>query len=58
MCICGKVEFATVKAARTALHSAMKSGRQRRHERSFYRCRACGGYHMTSELPVKGQRFT
>ncbi len=58
MCTTGKVEFATSKAARTALNRARQSNRQRRHEQSFYRCEMCRSFHMTSNPPEKGKRFT
>jgi hypothetical protein len=58
MCATGKVEFTSAKAARTALNRAKRSRRERRHERSFYRCPICRSFHLTSNEPEKGKRFT
>jgi hypothetical protein len=61
MCRTGKVEYPNVRAARVALHSCRarnSSGRDRRHERSFYRCVLCHSFHLTSNPPQKGVRFT
>lgn len=60
MCRTGKLEYPNVRAARTALHNChrARAHRDRRREQSFYRCTVCKAFHLTSERPHKGQRFT
>lgn len=58
MCATGKIEYANPKAARTVLNKCRRSKRDRRRERSFYICRVCGKFHLTSNEPKKGKRFT
>lgn len=60
MCTTGKIEYPNVRAARTALNGCKRARehRDKRRERSFYRCEHCRSYHLTSESPKEGARFT
>ncbi len=58
-CRSGKVGYATVKSARTALNDCKKNRRfiKNRREKSFYSCEKCSQFHITSVPPGEG-RFT
>lgn len=44
--LCGKLRLPTEAAALRALQSCRRAGR---NEKRTYRCKACGGWHLTSK---------